>query len=318
VLEEEPEQKSGRRNPQRAASRICFFQSDFHQTPTTSFTMMQLFARALRCVALAGGLMLCAAATDAVAQGNLLISPRRVVFDGSRRTQELNLANTGTDTARFLISVLEIRMKEDGAFEVIDETDTSSVAGYASPHIRFFPRSVTLAPNEAQTVKVQMTRAGDLPPGEYRSHLYFRAAQQETPAGTPSADTGGVKVSLTPIFGISIPVIIRAGAQEAEAGLADVTVNRSGSKPAIDLVFTRAGGASVYGDLVVSHISPAGVETQVGIAKGIAVYTSVARRKFRLELEGASAVDMSAGKLRLRYLDQAPGQNQLAEATINL
>ena len=36
----------------------------------------------------------------AQAQGNLLVTPRRVVFDGSSRVMELNLANTGRDTAR--------------------------------------------------------------------------------------------------------------------------------------------------------------------------------------------------------------------------
>lgn len=57
------------------------------------------------------------------AQGNLLVTPRRVVFDGSRRVMELNLANTGQDTARYNISFVQYRMTEDGDFEEITEPD---------------------------------------------------------------------------------------------------------------------------------------------------------------------------------------------------
>ena len=37
---------------------------------------------------------LTSAIAPALGQGNLLITPRRVVFDGSRKVMELNLANT--------------------------------------------------------------------------------------------------------------------------------------------------------------------------------------------------------------------------------
>ena len=37
---------------------------------------------------------------DIKAQGNLVSMPRRVVFEDAKRTQELNIANNGTDTAK--------------------------------------------------------------------------------------------------------------------------------------------------------------------------------------------------------------------------
>ena len=57
------------------------------------------------------------------AQGNLLITPRRVVFEGTKRSQELNLANTGKDTAKYNVSILQYRMKEDGSFQEITTPD---------------------------------------------------------------------------------------------------------------------------------------------------------------------------------------------------
>src|ERR1700741_1501873 len=101
-------------------------------------------------------------------QGNLLLTPKRIVFQGSKKSQELNLANIGKDTARYIISFVQIRMKEDGSFEKISQPDSGQ--NFADANLRFFPRSVTLAPNETQTVKVQAVRTEELKEGEYRSH----------------------------------------------------------------------------------------------------------------------------------------------------
>ena len=115
------------------------------------------------------------------AQGNLLITPRRVVFEGTKKNEELNLANTGSDTATFNVSMVQYRMKEDGAFEEIKEPDPGQ--NFADKYVRFFPRSVTLAPNESQVVKMQLYRTTELQPGEYRSHVYFRAVPKVTALG---------------------------------------------------------------------------------------------------------------------------------------
>src|ERR1700754_2558367 len=126
-----------------------------------------------------------------MAQGNLLLTPQRVVFEGSKRIEELNLANTGNDTARYLISLINLRMKEDGSFEEIAAPDTGQ--NFADKWVRFFPRSVVLGPQESQTVKIQLTRPLGMEPGEYRSHIYFRAIPDQEPLGEkekdPSADS---------------------------------------------------------------------------------------------------------------------------------
>src|SRR6202042_3736662 len=77
-----------------------------------------------------------------MAQGNLLLMPGRVIFEGSKRYEELNLANTGKDTAHYVISLMHIRMKEDGGFEEIDKPDSGD--NFADRFIRFFPHSVIL------------------------------------------------------------------------------------------------------------------------------------------------------------------------------
>jgi hypothetical protein len=237
------------------------------------------------------------------AQGNLLITPKRAVFEGNKRSLDLNLANVGEDTATYAISLVQIRMTEEGGFETITEPDEGQL--FASPYLRFFPRSVTLGPNEAQTVKVQLVKAGSLAPGEYRSHVYFRAVPEEKPLGEEEVtqqDPASISVKLVPIFGITIPVIIRVGKPDVSVTLSDLVLRfESDTIPKLKFTFNRAGNYSVYGDITVDHISPGGTVTRVGIANGIAVYTPNTKRNFEFSLFTDKGVDYSAGSLIVTY-----------------
>jgi hypothetical protein len=239
---------------------------------------------------------------DLEAQGNLLITPRRLVFEGSKRSIDLNLANTGQDSASYSISLVQIRMNDDGGFETIIEPDPGQ--HFADKNIRFFPRSVTLGPNESQVVKVQVIKSNELADGEYRSHFYFRAVPKTRPLGEeePIKDTATISVKLTPIFGITIPVIIRIGEYSAKVELSDLAlqpVNDAG--PRLSMTFNRTGNMSVYGDLTVDHVSPQGKITRVGIANGIAVYTPNSIRRFQFNLNNLSGIDFKSGTLRIIY-----------------
>ena len=220
------------------------------------------------------------------AQGNLLITPKRVVFEGNKRSMDLNLANIGDDTATYAISLIQIKMTEEGGFETITEPEEGQ--RFASPYMRYFPRTVTLGPNEAQTVKIQLSGSGKLEPGEYRSHLYFRAVPKEKPLGEEEevvSDPSSISVMLTPIFGITIPAIIRVGQPSASVTVTEPQLKlENDTIPRLAIVFNRSGDYSVYGDLAVDHVSPQGTVTRVGIANGVAVYTPNTRRRFEFSL----------------------------------
>ena len=246
------------------------------------------------------------AAQDIQAQGNLLINPRRVVFEGTKRSQDLNLANTGKDTAKYNVSIIEYRMKEDGSFQEVTTPDDGQ--NFADKFIRFFPRSVTLAPNEAQTVKMQLIRTDQLKPGEYRSHVYFRAVPKQTALGTTEKlkDSTAIGIKLVPVFGITIPVIIRSGESTMKVNLSDLKLELiNDTIPRLQFTFNRSGNMSVYGDLRVEHISDLGISRQVGIVKGIAVYTPNPTRKFQMDLENKNMAEYHKGKLKITFSAQS-------------
>jgi hypothetical protein len=240
---------------------------------------------------------------ESIAQGNLLIMPRRVVFEGSKKSEDLTLVNTGKDTAKYVISIVQMRMKEDGSFETITKPDSGQ--NFADKYLRYFPRTVTLGPNETQLVKMQVSKADKLAPGEYRSHIYFRAVPKEKPLGETDVikDTAsGVSIRLNPVFGITIPVIIRVGENNTTVKLSDLSFEMvKDTLPRFKMMFKRSGNMSVYGDVEVNYISAQGKVTRVAMVKGIAVYTPISNRTFEFNLDRVPGINWHSGKLHVIY-----------------
>lgn len=250
--------------------------------------------------------------SNALAQGNLLITPRRVVFEGNKSSQEINLANTGQDSATYSVSFVQYRMTPDGSFEQIELPDPGQM--FADKIIRYFPRMVTLAPGEAQMVRMQLRRSADMVPGEYRSHIYFRAVPKEGALGLdePLADSTAIGIRLTPIFGITIPVIVRVGETAATAAIDNMQLDPvNDSTTMLSLTLLRNGNKSVYGDLTVDYDPPKGASMQVGLVRGIAVYTPNDMRRFQMELKKQEGINYDEGKLVVRYTDAEEGKEKL-------
>lgn len=247
-----------------------------------------------------------------LAQGDLIVFPKRVVFEGNQKLHILNLANTGEKEAKYSISFVQIRMKEDGGFENISEPDPGQY--FADPHLRIFPRSVTLAAKESQVIKIQLRAKKRLNDGEYRSHIYIRSIPDQDPLSIEKQestyDSTAVVVSLTPIYGITLPVIIRVGESTTEVNLSNLLFEMiNDSIPTISLTINRSGNMSVYGDIEVKHISPKNIVTQIGIVQGIAVYTPNLLRKCLFQLNKIDNVDYHNGKLLITYSTQREDKN---------
>lgn len=253
------------------------------------------------------------------AQGDLMFYPKRVVFDGSKRSQNLSIANNGNDTARYVISVIQIRMNEDGLFQTIMAPDPGQ--HFADKNFRFFPRTVVLPPHEAQTIKIQLYHFGNLAPGEYRSHLYFRAEEEKKPLDKekPGTESKSISINIQPVYGVSIPVIIRVGEADAQVQLSKISCKyERDSMPTLQLNLDRSGTMSVYGDLFVHHISEEGKEQLVGQVKGIAVYAPNSTRRIRLGLDKTKGIDYTKGALHVVYKDHGGNVVKIAQQQIYL
>ncbi len=254
------------------------------------------------------------------AQGDLLITPRRIVFEGNRQRQEITLANIGQDTVTYTVLFVQYHMTEEGSFEVITEPRPGQM--FADEYLRFFPRTVTLAPNESQVIRMQLRRLPDMADGEYRSHIYFRNVPNERPLGEDeiSQDTTAIGIRLTPIFGITIPAIIRVGNVFAKTSITDIKLDKdSENGPQLFLTFLREGNQSVYGDLTVDYEGPGGKTINVGTVLGIAVYHPNTSRKFTMQLSVPEGIDLNKGRLWVKFSSANDAKPEVfAEGAVNL
>lgn len=255
------------------------------------------------------------------AQGDLLIFPKRIVFEGTQeRVQTLQLTNTGKDTATYKISYLQARMTDEGKFENITEPDPGQ--NFATPFLRFFPKTVSIAPGKSQLVKIQLIKISELKPGEYRSHLYFRAVpkiQALKKGKETDSEVTGVSINIIPVFGYGLANIIRIGEPDIKVHLLNLTFEKfNDSIPLLNLKFTRSGNMSTYGDISIEHISLNGKKTNVGTVKGFAIYASNHVRKTKIKLKNTEDVNYEEGELHVIYTSPGNGKTIFADSKLIL
>ena len=248
-----------------------------------------------------------AAAPARGAGGDLLVAPTRLVLDG-RRSAELVLNNIGSAPATYRVSLELRRMTDDGRLQPVEMPNASESA--ALDMIAYAPRKVTLQPNQPQSIRVGVRMPEGLPQGEYRVHMLFRAIPQARPATAAPAAAAGVAIALTPIYGVTIPVIVRNGQLPAAASISAARVVDTGGSRAVSFDLARTGTRSLYGD--VRLVRPGSQPILLG--RGIAIYPEVARRTVTVPLEAAPA-----GPATLQYVERPEdGGRILAEAPIGL
>jgi P pilus assembly chaperone PapD len=246
--------------------------------------MFQSVRACIRYAVTASALSLLVAGVTSPAQaaGDLLVAPTRIVLDGARGT-EVILSNTGKEVATYRISLELRRMGANGRLEDIQQIQANDTEKAALEAIRFAPKRVTLQPDQPQSIRIntQDLVSGPLPDGEYRAHLLFRAIPKAADATQAAPVTSGVSIQLTPIYGVTIPVIIRKGNLSATAALANPVVGRDADGPALQFDLSRKGTKSVFGEI---YVTKPGIAEPVIAIKGIAVYPELEKRQVSIPI----------------------------------
>lgn len=234
--------------------------------------------------------------------GDLLVAPVRVVFEGRERIAEVTLVNKGQDRATYRIGFENRRMHRDGSFEAIDEPAAGE--RFAEDLVRYAPRRVTLEPNAPQTLRLMLRKPSSLEAGEYRSHLHFSAVPDESRANsieTTEENDVDLSIKLTPVYGLTIPIIVRHGAITANAAFGDARIKETPRGAAIEVVLKRGGDMSLYGDIAVM----AGDEkTPITIKRGVAVYTPNAERIVNIPLTPDQLAVINGRQVTFSYRDR--------------
>ena len=179
----------------------------------------------------------------------------------------------------------------------------------AQDMILYAPRRVTIAPGQPQTIRISARAPAGLADGEYRAHLLFRAVPKPRPVAPPT-EVKGIAFELIPVYGVTIPVVIRMGNLQAKVGIANVQLTSQQGKPAVSMELTRAGDRSVYGDV---RVFKAGIKDPIAIQRGVAVYTEIGTRKLVIPVNTDLAAS-AAGPVTVDFVESTDsGPVALAE-----
>ncbi len=257
------------------------------------------------------------------AQGGLQVLPTRVVFEGRTRSAQIHLLNQGKEKATYRISFKNMRMTETGGYEDVKEPLPGEQ--FAADFIRYSPRQIEIEPGASQTIRLLLRKKSDLLPGEYRSHMLFSTVPpKDTGKDIESLASGQEKleISLTPIFGVTIPVIVRHGKGSATAGMADFQIHapeKPEDKSSLSFNISRQGDQSLFGDISIKFTPQNGAdETEVGRLNGVAVFTPNKSRKINLFLAPPKGLELKQGLLNITYKDHNESKKVLASGQLKL
>jgi P pilus assembly chaperone PapD len=278
-----------------------------------NFKKFSAMAAAATCLVTAQ--MLVVSPAKAASAGDLLVAPTRVVFEGSRGT-EVILNNIGSEEATYRISLELRRMNAAGGLDEILEADATEKEKLALSLVRFAPKRVTLAPDQPQSIRVGLNPSvNELPDGEYRVHLLFRAIPKAAVPTVSEVAPTGVQIQLIPIYGVTIPLIIRKGKLQASAAMTAPRMTNEDGRQFLEFDMSRTGNKSVYGNV---FISKSGVAEPIWAAKGIAIYPEADKRVVTLPLSPEAAAQMT-GPITISYNEPAElGGGKIAEIKTTL
>jgi hypothetical protein len=141
--------------------------------------------------------------------------------------------------------------------------------------------------------------------------MLFRAIPPATPVAAPTGEkVKGLHLQLIPVYGVTIPVIVRLGNLQATAGISNVELEHKDGKPAIGLDLSRSGTRSTFGEVLV--LKP-GVKDPIAVQKAVAVYTEIGKRHVSVPID-ESYKGALTGPVTVEYLETYDdGNKKIAE-----
>lgn len=270
------------------------------------------FRRAARTAMFVSAVMLGFLPAMAGAQGDLLVAPTRIVINGGGGA-EVVLSNIGAEVATYRIGLELRRMTASGDLEDIDAQTATPEQKALLDMFRYAPRRITLPPNQPQSVRISARPPAELPDGEYRVHMSFRAipSTRAVEASAEAPADGGFSIQLTPIYGITIPLIVRKGQLTASATLSNPAVVRDAGHAYLKLDLARTGNRSLYGEI---RVTTPGADAPAFLARGVAIYPEVSRRTLHLSLSSEQATALR-GPVEIEYREMPEAGGKLIAAT---
>ncbi len=258
---------------------------------------------------------------------DITVSPMRVIFEKGEREAEISLVNLSDEPGAYRLSLMNyVQTKSEGMSEVTGAA-AKKYTHFADKMIRFSPRQVELAPRGTQVVRLQLRLPPKLKPGEYRTHLAITNVPK--PSIPDSFSKEGptkkrMRVSLTVVNRLAIPILIRRGDETVAYGLENLKLDITGNKTPSQLGILRftlvaKGSRSSFSDVEVTFRPEKELE-EYPLAKmaSVAIYYPNTERDLSAELVVPPQVKGKKGRITVTVKNPDNNQTFVAQATLDI
>lgn len=246
------------------------------------------------CAVLIGGMLIALSQPSYAVR----VSLKRVVFDGSKRSEILTIINNSAEDRTYRLGWRKFRMGTDAALKAIGENESANDILWADDMIRYAPRRVTIPAGGSQQVRLLFRRPAELQEAEYRSHLWIVSEAKPSSFDADPGNKQSVKLAVQPA--ISLPVFVRNGDLKAEVNITDAKLTRTDKGLNTTFTLNRTGTRSVYGD-VEFVCTDQGQNTILHQVRGIAVYMEVQTRNMKFPIPMKTETAASCSNINIIY-----------------
>ena len=211
------------------------------------------------------------------AQG-VMVAPHAVYIDHRVRSGSVLLYNPGTDPVEVTISTLFGYPTTDSTGAIVLRTVEApdSTLPSALAWIQAFPRRLTVAPLERQTIRLLARPPAGLPDGEYWVRLMIAAKAGQVPIVGVS-DTTAIQVGLTLEVRTIIGIAYRKGPVTTRVVLSNVRAQLLGDTLVTWSRLVRQGNAAFVGTVRGTLVDSTGA-TRASFATPLGVYITMEPR----------------------------------------
>jgi hypothetical protein len=220
---------------------------------------------------LALSILLLGALPPRVMGQGVVVAPHAVYLDHRTRSASITLYNPGADPAEVTISSFYGYPVTDslGHFmlRVPDSVETGMPS--ASAWIDAFPRRMTLAPLQRQTVRLLARPPQDMADGEYWSRIMISAKGGAVQLA--GADSANIEVGLSLEVRTIIPLIYRKGALQTSVAISQLRARPTPDSLVVRVRLERQGTAAFIGTAKSTLVNEKGAAV-ASIQQPVAVY----------------------------------------------
>ena len=218
--------------------------------------------------------------------------------NSNKRIVSIRIANTSEESKTIRISLIDQLQKQDGSFDLLPAEEVAPKS--AKAFMTFSPHQFELGPKEAQKVNVSRKPLGDLPDGDYVTHLKIQEVSTPKPAEEKKKDPKGMEVNVTLLYSLVVPIYLKKGETAGKADLVSAKLIRNAKQEQeVSVKLNKEGEKYFRGKLEVISEGKT-----VGIIKNIRIYPNVAERTASIPLD-KDAPNLSGKEVQVRYVDEA-------------